>query len=293
MTSVERLVSCAEDTPQEAAAKIENQFLPPDWPTEGVIEFRNVYMKYKTSEHPVLKDLTFTIEGKKKIGIVGRTGAGKSSIMTALLRLCDIESGRVLIDKIDTAELQRKTLRQQIAVIPQDPILFQGSVRYNLDPFDKYSDESLWDALEQSNLKNKISKLKKNLLSNVDAEGENFSVGEKQLICLTRAILRKNKILLLDEATASVDVETDALIQASIRTTFSKCTVLTIAHRLNTIANYDRVVVMSGGKVEEFDTPANLMKDKNSMFYNMMKASGIKTLDQFKPDQESVSQPVN
>ncbi|CAG7725355.1 unnamed protein product [Allacma fusca] len=263
------------------------------WPSAGEIVIDDVVLRYRPDLPAALDHVSLHVRAGEKVGIVGRTGAGKSSIMSALLRLSDIESGSIIIDKINTAELPRKTLRQEIAVIPQDPILFQGSVRYNLDPFDKYSDESLWDALEQSNLKNKISKLKKNLLSSVDAEGENFSVGEKQLICLTRAILRKNKILLLDEATASVDVETDALIQASIRTTFSKCTVLTIAHRLNTIANYDRVAVMSDGKVEEFDTPENLMTNKKSIFYSMMKASGITRLEQLRPNHESVSHPVS
>jgi len=207
---------------------------------------------------------------EKKIGICGRTGAGKSTLIASLFRLLECTEGQILIDDIDIKTLGLFTLRSSISIIPQDSFIFTGTVRYNLDPFNKYDDASIWLALDQAYMKLPIEELPLKLDTQVAENGDNFSVGQKQLLCLARALLRKTKIIVMDEATASVDVETDNLIQKTIREQFSNCTVLTIAHRLNTIIDYDRVMVLREGEIVEFDTPANLLATK-SLFKSMIK----------------------
>ncbi|GLH12006.1 Multidrug resistance-associated protein 5 [Gryllus bimaculatus] len=277
-TSVERILEYTEDLPEEAPVKLPDTAPPTNWPWSGAIQLHNVQLRYRPDLPLVLHGVTANVKGGEKIGVVGRTGAGKSSLITTLLRLTELAGGRILIDSIDISKIGLHDLRSAVAIIPQDPVLFQGTMRYNLDPFGEHSDEKIWEALEKAHLKDKISREEKQLQSLVEADGENLSVGEKQLICLARALLRKNKILLLDEATASVDVETDFLIQQTIQDAFGHCTVLTIAHRLNTISSYDRVMVMDAGKVIEFDSPSNLMNIENSVFRQMMLAMGISSL---------------
>merc|ERR1711973_884029 len=176
---------------------------------------------------------------------------------------------------IDISKLGLHKLRSRLTIIPQDPVLFSGSLRHNLDPFEQYSDDAVWSALEQAHLKTTIAGLPGGLHFEVTEGGENLSVGQRQLICLARALLRKTKVLVLDEATAAVDLETDDLVQATIRKEFADCTVLTIAHRLNTIMDSDRVLVLDAGRVKEFDSPAGLLADKHSIFYGMAKNAGI------------------
>ncbi|EDS36162.1 multidrug resistance-associated protein 1 [Culex quinquefasciatus] len=241
------------------------------WPSSGGIQFKGVNFKYFEEAPLVLRNLCFEIKPKEKIGIVGRTGAGKSSIIGSLFRTALIE-GSITIDEVDTAELTLETLRSSISIIPQDPVLFSGTLRKNLDPFDRYSDEVLWRSLELVELKDIAGPL--GLQSHVAAGGSNFSVGQRQLLCLARAILRENKILVLDEATANVDPETDRLIQQTIREQFVDCTVLTIAHRLNTIMDYDRVLVMSDGTAIEFGTPRELLEIPNGVFKDIVLATG-------------------
>ncbi|NXA09521.1 MRP2 protein, partial [Sapayoa aenigma] len=209
-----------------------------------------------------------------QVGVVGRTGAGKSSLTNCLFRLLEAAGGKIIIDEVDIATIGLHDLRRNITIIPQDPVLFTGTLRMNLDPFDQYSDEEVWKALELAHLKTYVQNLPEGLLHIVSEGGENLSVGQRQLVCLARALLRKAKILILDEATAAVDLETDHLIQTTIRSEFSDCTVLTIAHRLHTIMDSNRVMVLQAGQIVEFDSPELLLK-KEGIFSAMAKDAGI------------------
>ncbi len=237
-----------------------------EWPTTGAIEMRTVTMRYREGLPLVLKGLTLSIAAREKVGIVGRTGAGKSSLLTALLRLVELEGGSILIDRVDIAHVGLNTLRSVMSVIPQDPVLFSGTVRSNLDPFGKYTDVQIWEGLQRTLLSNSISSLDDKVAEN----GSNFSVGQRQLLCIARALLSRAKIIIMDEATAAVDVETDAVIQQTIRSEFAHATCLTVAHRLNTIMDSDKVLVMDDGVAAEYDTPANLLANENSMFYALV-----------------------
>ncbi|XP_043486989.1 probable multidrug resistance-associated protein lethal(2)03659 [Polistes fuscatus] len=243
---------------------------PPSWPSQGQVVLKNVYMRYNPNEPPVLKNLTVTIEAGWKVGIVGRTGAGKSSLISALFRLfSEGLDGEIIIDGIDTSTISLQNLRSRISIIPQEPILFAASLRYNLDPFNEYDDATLWNVLREVEF-NDIG-----LNDQIIANGNNLSVGQKQLICLARSILRKNRIIVLDEATANIDSHTDELIQRTLRTKFADCTVLTIAHRLNTIIDSNRILVMDAGEIAEFGIPYELLHDKpNSVFAQMVNNTG-------------------
>ncbi|RVE50388.1 hypothetical protein evm_004925 [Chilo suppressalis] len=258
MTSVERTLEYSK-LPKEQYMD-EGPTVPPStWPATGQIKFVNVFMKYGTEDPYVLTNLNVEIQSGWKVGVVGRTGAGKSSLISALFRLTDIE-GSIKIDGIDTFGIAKSLLRSKISIIPQEPVLFSASIRYNLDPFDKYSDDDIWRALEQVELKEAVPALD----YMVTEGGSNFSMGQRQLLCLARAVLRSNKILIMDEATANVDPQTDALIQKTIRREFAACTVITIAHRLITIMDSDRVLVMDQGQAVEFDWPYVLLSKPDS-----------------------------
>jgi ABC-type multidrug transport system fused ATPase/permease subunit len=273
MMSVERVVEykyVPEETLLETPQDVN---VPRCWPSEGRIEFEKVYMRYGESSEPfVLKDLNLTIQPREKVGIVGRTGAGKSSLIAALFRLANVK-GNIRIDGLDTGTIGLHDLRKHISIIPQDPVLFSGTLRRNIDPFDMYPDYMLWRVLDDVELKDSISDTL-GLDTHVAEGGSNFSVGQRQLVCLARAILRSNRILMLDEATANVDPQTDSLIQKTIRTKFAECTVLTIAHRLNTIMDSDRVLVMEVGTMVEFDHPHVLLQNKKGHFYSMVQETG-------------------
>ncbi|XP_055678742.1 ATP-binding cassette sub-family C member 4-like [Lutzomyia longipalpis] len=259
MTSVERVLEYA-DLPSEAALETEAKHRPfKGWPNQGALSFNNLSLRYSATSEVVLKDMNFSIRAGEKIGIVGRTGAGKSSIIQALFRLAPIE-GKIEIDGIDTQTLGLHDLRSNISIIPQDPILFSGSLRANLDPFDERKDAEIWSALEGVELKEVVTALAGAIDCRMADGGSNFSMGQRQLVCLARAILRDNRILVLDEATANVDPETDRLIQTTIRTRFAHCTVLTIAHRLHTVMDSDRVLVVDAGRVVEFGAPHELLQ---------------------------------
>jgi len=266
MVAVERINSYVK-LPQEADHHKEGD--PKSglvWPTNGAIVFDNVCLRYRPDTPRVLDGVTFAVLPREKIGIVGRTGAGKSSLLVALLRLVEIESGAVLIDGRNVSELGLNVLRGAVAVIPQDPVLFSGSLRSNVDPFASHSDVDIWDGLRRVQLGDSFSSLD----SAISEGGSNLSVGQKQLICIARALLSKSKVILMDEATAAVDVETDAIIQRAIRTEFCDSTCLTVAHRLNTIMDSDRVLVMDKGRVAEFGPPAELLAVENGQFKSLV-----------------------
>lgn len=270
MTSVERVVEYMEITPEPDES---NKKPPQFWPESGMLEFLNVSLRYDVNEPYVLKNLNFAVHHRDKVGIVGRTGAGKSSLIYTLFRLADIE-GNILIDKVNTKSISLNALRSKISIIPQEPVLFSGTLRSNLDPFDEFKDEELWRVLEQVELKNAVDDLPAGLNSTMSEGGSNFSVGQRQLLCLARAIMRNNRILIMDEATANVDPHTDALIQRTIRKKFKKCTVLTIAHRLNTIMDSDKVLVMDSGRIVEFGTPYELLENENGVFTGLVNQTG-------------------
>uniref|UniRef100_A0A803Y2R0 Multidrug resistance-associated protein 1 n=1 Tax=Meleagris gallopavo TaxID=9103 RepID=A0A803Y2R0_MELGA len=273
IVAVERVKEYAE-MEKEAEWSIEEAAPANTWPEEGKVEFRGFGLRYREDLDLVLKNINITINGGEKIGIVGRTGAGKSSLTLGLFRINEAAEGEIIIDGINIAKIGLHDLRFKITIIPQDPILFSGSLRMNLDPFDQHSDEDIWRSLELAHLKNFVSSLPDKLNHECSEGGENLSVGQRQLVCLARALLRKSKILVLDEATAAVDLETDNLIQSTIKSQFEECTVLTIAHRLNTIMDYTRVLVLDRGEVVECDSPDNLLQAKG-LFYSMAKDSGL------------------
>jgi ABC-type multidrug transport system fused ATPase/permease subunit len=243
---------------------------PADWPSAGKIVGHEVAMGYRDLPL-VLKGVDFEVAPKQKIGVAGRTGCGKSSLMIALFRMERLRTGSITIDGIDIETVPLERLRHKLGIIPQDPVLFSSSVRFNLDPFDSYTDAEIWQALENVNMRPNIEALPSKLQEVVAEAGENFSAGERQLLCIARAILRKPKILVLDEATASVDNETDALIQQTIRTQFKDCTILTIAHRLHTIVDSDRIMVMDKGLLAEMDDPQVLIAKPDGLFAGLWK----------------------
>ncbi|KAI3680994.1 hypothetical protein L6452_35774 [Arctium lappa] len=287
LTAVLRLASLAENSlnavervgtyielPSEALPVIEDNRPPPGWPSSGSIKFENVVLRYRPELPPVLHGLSFTIPPTDKVGIVGRTGAGKSSMLNALFRIVELERGKIIIDNCDIAKFGLTDLRKVLGIIPQAPVLFSGTVRFNLDPFNEHNDPDLWESLERAHLKDVIRRNPLGLDAEVSEAGENFSVGQRQLLSLSRALLRRSKILVLDEATAAVDVRTDALIQKTIREEFKSCTMIIIAHRLNTIIDCDRILLLDAGQVVEYDVPVKLLQDEHTAFSKMVQSTG-------------------
>lgn len=295
MNSVERLIFYADKIPQEENPEI--QGLTPQkevWPLSGKLEFDNVSMLYRPGLPPVLKNLSFKVQAAEKIGVCGRTGAGKSSIMATIFRLHELDSGAILYDNMDISKLSLTALRSNISIIPQEPVLFSGTIRRNLDPFGEQTDDTLWDALRRSEIlseeeigveraraktEDAENMHKFHLDQIVSEEGANYSVGERQLISFARALVRNTKILILDEATSSVDYETDHKIQSTINREFGHCTILCIAHRLKTILHYDKILTLDRGEIRQFDKPKVLFHE-NGIFRQMCDRSGI-TADDF------------
>ncbi|KAJ7678473.1 ABC protein [Mycena rosella] len=294
MNSVERVVhySRTDVIPQEAAYESAPEHKPPpDWPTRGVVEFKKVEMSYRSGLPNVLHGISMSINAGEKIGVVGRTGAGKSSLALTLLRIVEY-SGTILVDDVDISKIGLKDLRSNISIIPQDPTLFSGTVRTVLDPFGRFEDARLWDALRRSFLvapstSTSVSSLEHDehprnridLDTVVEIDGANLSVGERSLLSLARALVKDSKVVILDEATASVDLETDNKIQRTIQTQFKDNTLLCIAHRLRTIISYDRILVLEAGNIAEFDTPLTLFSRPDSIFRGLCEKSNITSAD--------------
>lgn len=278
MNAVERIRYYSEELEEEPAHRAPDDSTPPaSWPQEGAIAFRDLRLRYRDGPL-VLKGLTLDVRPQEKVGVVGRTGAGKSSLMNALFRIVETGKGSVSIDGVDIASIGLHDLRERLSIIPQDPVLFSASVRFNLDPFDEQKgDAPLWEALGRVQLREVVEALPGGLDSQVAEGGNNFSVGQRQLICIARALLRRPKVLVMDEATASVDRDSDAQIQSMVRECFSHCTVLTIAHRLHTVVDSDRVLVLDDGHVAELDTPSNLLRREGGVFRAMVEALGEAT----------------
>ncbi|ORX88370.1 P-loop containing nucleoside triphosphate hydrolase protein [Basidiobolus meristosporus CBS 931.73] len=278
MSSVERVQEYVA-IEQEPPAVIESERPPREWPSKGGISVKNLVMQYAADQPPVIRDISFDVYPGEKIGIVGRTGAGKSTLAMAFFRFLEPASGTILIDGVDICKLGVQDLRSNLTIIPQDPVLFTGTIRSNLDPFSQRTDEELWMALKRVRLLEsggeagkKIERI--DLESPVSENGSNFSQGQRQLLALARALLKQSKLIILDEATASVDFETDAKIQKTIRNEFKESTLLCIAHRLRTIIDYDRIIVMDHGKLVEYDMPYNLIQNVDSVFHSMCQKSG-------------------
>lgn len=293
MNSFERLQEYLE-VEQEAPYDIPETEPPASWPETGRINVKDLSLRYAPELPRVIRNVTFDVEPNHKVGIVGRTGAGKSTIITAFFRFLDADSGSIEIDGVDISTIGLRNLRQAITIIPQDPTLFSGTIRSNLDPFTQYSDESMFEALKRVNLigptemltsENPVDLIASandnenqnkflNLDSTIAEGGGNLSQGERQLVCLARSLLKNPKIILLDEATSSIDYKSDAMIQQTIRQEFGNSTILTIAHRLRTIIDYDKILVMDAGQVVEYDNPYVLIADKSTVFYSMCENSG-------------------
>jgi len=247
------------------------------WPSNGTLQFDNVCLRYREGLPLALDCLSFKIETGKHLGVVGRTGAGKSSLTSALFRLVEIESGSICLDNVDLSTLGLDDVRGRkngMSILPQDPVLFAGSLRECLDPFNFSSDEAIIDALKAVKFRG-VTKEETVLEDQVEEGGANYSVGERQLLCLARVLLAQPKVLVLDEATASVDGETDIFIQKMLRTRFADTTIITIAHRLNTIMDYDFILVIDKGKAVEFGPPLSLLTTENGLFTELVNSTGV------------------
>ena len=276
ITSVERCIQLT-NLPSEAAIDVPavDSALPKDWPSEGKLEFRNVSARYRKNLPLALKNMSFAAQGGKRVGICGRTGAGKSTITSVLFRIIECADGEILLDGVNLAEIGLRKVRggkNCLGIIPQDPCLFAGALRKTIDVFNNYTDEEVLSCLHRVRLckPNDAAFLGKQVMEG----GKNFSVGERQLLCLARALLTRPKVLVLDEATASVDSETDAFIQRMIREMFKGCTIICVAHRLITICDYDEILVVSEGKIGESGSPKELLDKENGMFKRLVEATG-------------------
>ncbi|KAG7037342.1 ABC transporter C family member 7, partial [Cucurbita argyrosperma subsp. argyrosperma] len=267
--SVERIFQYTS-IPSEPPLVIEENRPDSSWPAFGEVELRDLQVRYAPQLPLVLRGITCTFPGGKKTGIVGRTGSGKSTLIQTLFRIVDPVAGHIVIDNIDITTIGLHDLRSKLSIIPQDPTMFEGTVRSNLDPLEEYADEDIWEALDKCQLGDEVRKKEGKLDSAVTENGENWSMGQRQLVCLGRVLLKKSKVLVLDEATASVDTATDNLIQQTLQQHFSDCTVITIAHRITSVLHSDMVLLLSHGLIEEYDTPTRLLEDKSSSFSQLV-----------------------
>lgn len=276
MISVERIIQYSH-IPSEAPVVIEDSRPPHEWPPEGTICLDNLQVRYAKHLPFVLRNLTLTFPGRQKVGVVGRTGSGKSTLIQALFRLIEPTEGKIIIDGMDICSIGLHDLRSKLSIIPQEPAMFEGTMRANLDPLEEYSDLDIWQALDKCQLGNIIREKEGKLNSTVVENGENWSVGQRQLVCLGRALLKRSRILVLDEATASVDTATDGVIQRIIRSEFADCTVITVAHRIHSVVDSDLVLVLSEGRILEYDSPLKLLENKSSAFSKLIQEYSVRS----------------
>ncbi|KAM0824196.1 hypothetical protein ACQ4PT_070390 [Festuca glaucescens] len=269
MISVERILQYMT-IPSEPPLIISESMPGCQWPTKGEIELRNLHVQYAPHLPLVLKGVACTISGGMKTGIVGRTGGGKSTLIQALFRIVDPCIRQILIDGIDISTIGLHDLRTRLSIIPQDPVMFEGTLRSNIDPLSEYSDEQIWEALDSCHLGDEVRENELKLDSTVTENGENWSAGQRQLVCLGRVILKRRKILVLDEATSSVDPKTDSLIQETLKQQFAGCTVITIAHRITSVLDSEKVILLDNGEIVEHDSPAKLLEDSSSLFSKLV-----------------------
>ncbi|KAL6214873.1 hypothetical protein ACLB2K_014305 [Fragaria x ananassa] len=264
MVSVERIKQFC-NIPSEAAWKIVDRVPPMNWPTHGNVELKDLQVRYRPNTPLVLKGISLSINGGEKVGVVGRTGSGKSTLIQVFFRLVEPSAGKIIIDGIDICTIGLHDLRSSFGIIPQEPVLFEGTVRSNIDPIGVYSDEEIWKSLERCQLKDVVAAKTEKLNALVADDGDNWSVGQRQLLCLGRVMLKRSRLLFMDEATASVDSQTDAAIQKIIREDFAACTIISIAHRIPTVMDCNRVLVVDAGRAKEFDSPSHLL-ERRSLF---------------------------
>ncbi|KAJ2514779.1 hypothetical protein H4217_005564, partial [Coemansia sp. RSA 1939] len=302
MNAIERIMQYL-NIEQEAALETDSENeTPATWPRKGDLQIKDLVVEY-VPDVPVLHVISLSVKHGEKVGVVGRTGAGKSTISLALLRFLEASKGQVVLDGVDVSKIGLEDLRRNVTIVPQDPVLFNGTIRFNLDPFDEHPDELLWEALRRTHLVREDNSQATStaagvintddtdskdvvalgrmagIFTTLDAEikenGNNLSAGQRQLVALARALVRRSKLIIMDEATASVDFDTDSRIQNTIRgPEFANSTLLCIAHRLRTIIDYDKVLVLDNGRVAEFDTPYNLLQKEGGIFRSMCKESG-------------------
>ncbi|KAI3844336.1 hypothetical protein MKX03_006139 [Papaver bracteatum] len=268
--SVERLNQYMR-IPGEAPKVIYGNRPVTGWPAVGRVEIHDLEIRYRINTPIVLKGISCIFGGGHKIGIVGRTGSGKSTLIGALFRLVEPVRGKIVIDGVDISTIGLYDLRSRLGIIPQDPTLFIGTVRYNLDPLSQHTDQEIWEVLGKCQLRESVQEKQGGLDSLVQQDGVNWSMGQRQLFCLGRALLRRSQILVLDEATASIDNATDSILQKTIRSEFASCTVITVAHRIPTVMDSTMVLAISDGKIIEYDEPMKLMKEEGSLFAQLVK----------------------
>jgi ATP-binding cassette subfamily C (CFTR/MRP) protein 1 len=290
LMAVERVNHYATKLEVEADEVVPYNRPPPEWPQHGAISIEKLVVSYRPQLPPVLKGISLKISAGEHVAIVGRTGAGKTSIISSLFRLIEPTSGSILIDGIDICGIGLKDLRSRLAIVPQEPALFSGTLRFNLDPHGRYADDEIWLALERTSMREAAMDLLGHLDGEVQECGQNFSIGQRQLLCLTRALLLRSSIIVMDEATANIDLETDEQIQKSLRENFKTSTLITIAHRINTIIDYDRIIVMDAGEVAEVGTPEDLLARDDSIFADLAGEAGITLEDLLQPEEQESSE---
>ncbi|KAL1074886.1 hypothetical protein V6Z11_D11G320200 [Gossypium hirsutum] len=274
--SVERILQYCS-IPSEPALVVETNRPDHCWPYHGEVHIRDLQVRYAPHMPLVLQGLTCTFPGGLKTGIVGRTGSGKSTLIQTLFRIVEPAAGQIIIDGVNISSIGLHDLRSRLSIIPQEPTMFEGTIRSNLDPLEEYTDEQIWEALDKCQLGDGVRNKAGRLDSSVSENGENWSMGQRQLVCLGRVLLKKSKILVLDEATASVDTATDNLIQTTLREHFSDCTVITIAHRITSVLDSDMVLLLSHGLIEEYDSPSSLLENKSSSFAQLVAEYAVRS----------------